>query len=167
MDAEKRILEHELDDIAYMTRAVELALDAERIGNLPVGALISLDGKIIAEAGAAILVPTFHPGRHAEVEALRRVPEFLWPRRRSMTCYTTLEPCVMCLGALVLHGIGRIVFGAYDTKGGAGSMLAHLPPYYAGGVGIPQWEGPLMPELCDDLYLRTAARFSVLDETQG
>ena len=94
----------------HLHRAVRLALEAERLGNLPIGALITLDDEVIAEAGNSVLVPHYHPGRHAEMEALRRVPEELWPRSREMTCYTTLEPCVMCMGAL-LHGVGRVVFG--------------------------------------------------------
>lgn len=81
-----------------------------------------------AEAGSSILTPIYHPGRHAETEALRRVPAGLWPRGREMSCYTTLEPCVMCFGALLLHGVGRVVFGARDREGGAGALLSRLPP---------------------------------------
>ena len=92
------------------------------LGNLPVGAVITLDENIIAEAGSLILTPVYHPGRHAEMEALRRVPVELWRRGRDMTCYTTLEPCVMCFGGLPLHGIGRIVFGAEDQQGGASGV---------------------------------------------
>lgn len=148
-----------MDDRGYLMRAVELAIAAESIGNLPIGAVITLGDRVIAEGANGIIVPRFHPGRHAEVEALRGVPEELWPQRRSMTCYTTLEPCVMCFGAIALHGIGRVVFGAYDPQGGAGVMLAHLPPYYARGINVPAWNGPMAPEICDDLYLRAAKRF--------
>ena len=152
-----------MKDDGYLLRAVHLALEAERVGNLPVGAVITLDDRIIAEGASAVLVPSFHPGRHAEVEALRAVPDALWPRRRSMTCYTTLEPCVMCLGALVLHGVGRVVFGARDPRGGAGAMMGHLPPYYAGGMSVPALEGPAAPELCDELYARAARRFALVE----
>lgn len=149
-------------DINHLRRAVSLALEAERLGNLPIGAVITLDGEVIAEAGNALLVPHYHPGRHAETEALRRVPESLWPRAREMTCYTTLEPCVMCMGTLLLHGVGRVVFGAEDTEGGGGQMLSRLPRYYAGGDCTPLWVGPLLPEVCDPLYERVNARFDVL-----
>ncbi|MDQ3805261.1 MAG: deaminase, partial [Acidobacteriota bacterium] len=108
------------------------------------------------------LRPVYHPGRHAEVEALRQVPASLWPRARELTCYTTLEPCVMCLGALLLHGVGRVVFGARDTAGGAGYLLAQLPAYYEGGAGAPEWVGPAMPELCDPLFRRVLERFDDL-----
>lgn len=150
------------DDIKYLERAVQLALEAERLGNLPIGAVITLDGLVIAEAGNSILVPHYHPGRHAEMEALRRVPENFWSRSREMTCYTTLEPCLMCMGAMVLHGIGRIIFGARDSEGGAGEILSHLPVYYANGVAVPQLSGPRLPELCDALYARVIARFDSL-----
>ncbi len=151
-----------MKDDGYLLRAVHLALEAERVGNLPVGAVITLDDRIIAEGASAVLVPSFHPGRHAEVEALRAVPDALWPRRRSMTCYTTLEPCVMCAGALVLHGVGRVVYGSSDAEGGAGGLLSHLPRYYAGGAGVPAWVGPALPEICDPLYARARSRFDAL-----
>lgn len=150
------------DDNKYISRAIEIALEAERRGNLPVGAVVVLDGEVVAEGGSSILVPVYHPGRHAEMEALRNVPVELWPRSREMTCYTTLEPCVMCFGALLLHGIGRIVFGAEDKEGGASVLLDHLPRYYAGGAGVPEWRGPLAADECDALYRRAAERFERL-----
>ena len=150
------------EDQKHLRRAVQLALEAERLGNLPIGAVITLEGRVIAEAGNSILVPHYHPGRHAEMEALGRVPVELWPLSREMTCYTTLEPCLMCMGAMVLHGMGRILFGARDTAGGAGEILSHLPVYYAGGVAVPQLFGPLLPDACDALYERVIARFDNL-----
>lgn len=149
-------------DMYHLHRAVQLALEAERLGNLPIGAVITLDGVVVAEAGNAVLVPHYHPGRHAEMEALKHVPAKLWPLSRAMTCYTTLEPCTMCTGALLLHGIGRVVFGTTDTEGGGGRLLAHLPDYYAGGAGVPLWVGPMLPELCDALYARAKDRFDAL-----
>lgn len=150
------------DNNNYISRAIRIALDAEKRGNLPVGAVVVLDGAVIAEAGSSILVPVYHPGRHAETETLRNVPAELWPRSREMTCYSTLEPCVMCFGALLLHGIGRIVFGAEDKEGGATAVLKHLPRYYAGGRGVPEWVGPVAADECDELYRRAAERFDRL-----
>ena len=149
-------------DSRFMRRALALALEAEARGDLPVGAVVALDGETIAEAGNAVLLPAYHPGRHAETEALSRVPASLWPRARAMSVYTTLEPCMMCAGALLLHGVGRVVFGALDPVGGAGQILAHLPPYYAGGAGVPHWVGPVLPGVCDPLYARVLARFDLL-----
>lgn len=144
-----------------MKSAVELALASERAGNIPVGAVITLGGEVIAQGCSEVLKPTYHPGRHAEIVALGGIDEALWPRAREMTCYTTLEPCVMCAGAMLLHGIGRVVFGAVDVLGGAGCVLGHLPPYYDQG-GVYDWEGPLMPEVCDPLYERADEAFAGL-----
>jgi tRNA(adenine34) deaminase len=153
---------HDWADFHFMRRAIRLALEAEARGDLPVGSVVTLNDEVIAEAGNCVLVPAYHPGRHAETEALRRVPELLWPRSREMCVYTTLEPCVMCGGAILLHGIGRVVFGARDTQGGAGHMLANLPAYYEGGAGVPEWIGPLMPEICDPLFRRVIEHFDAL-----
>ena len=150
-------------DDELLRRAVALALEAERGGNIPIGAVLAIEGAIIAEGGNAVLAPHYHPGRHAEKEALARVPVEWWPRSREMTCYTTLEPCVMCAGALLLCGVGRVVFGALDPAGGAGDIIRrHLPPYYAGGAGAPRWLGPAVPEVCDPLYERARAGFDAL-----
>ena len=149
-------------DLQHLRRAVELALAAERAGNLPIGAVITLENEVIAEAGNAVLQPVYHPGRHAEIEALRRVPAQLWPRARELTCYTTLEPCLMCGGALLLHGVGRVVFGASDPEGGAHVLLENLPPYYADPALVPAWTGPLLPDVCAPLYERLRTRFDAL-----
>jgi tRNA(adenine34) deaminase len=153
-------------DLAFLRRAVELALASERAGNLPVGALVVLDNQIVGEGRSELLQPTYHPGRHAEIMALRAVDERLWSRAAEMTCYTTLEPCVMCAGTLLLHGVGRVVFGAVDPFGGASFILGHLPPYYEDG-GVYRWEGPLLPGECDPLYKRTDQVFSELPVGRG
>jgi tRNA(adenine34) deaminase len=154
-------------DIGLMRRAIEIALESERQGNAPVGAVIVLGNSIIAEGASSILVPIYHPGRHAETEALRRVPVELWHLCRQMTCYTTLEPCLMCFGALLLHGVGRIVFGAHDKLGGARAILHHLPEYYADGVGVPKWIGPILSAECDALYERLKPKFDRLPCGRG
>jgi tRNA(adenine34) deaminase len=148
-------------DLAYLERAIELALHSERTGNLPVGALLVLDGTIISEGASTVLSPIYDPAAHAEMNALAAANKALWPRAREMTCYSTLEPCVMCMGSLLLHGVGRVVFGAIDVQGGAGRLLPHLPPYYAGREVI-EWVGPLLPEVCDPLYRRVDERFAKL-----
>lgn len=149
-------------DFQLLHRAVELALEAERAGNLPIASIITVGPEVIADAANALLIPYYHPGRHAEIETLKRVDPELWPRCREMTCYTTLEPCVMCMGTLLLHGVGRVVFGARDPMGGAGSLLSHLPPYYAQEAGVPEWIGPVLSELCDPLYSRVVEKFDSL-----
>ena len=150
------------DEARYLERAIELALLAEQEGNCPIGAVITLDGRILGEGGNRIASPHYDPGRHAEIEALRRVPPEAWERAPEMTCYTSLEPCVMCTGTLLLHGVGRVVFGSTDVGGGGGAILAHLPPFFEGSASVPDWIGPVAPERCDPLFERARAIFREL-----
>lgn len=150
-------------DALFMHRAIEVALKAERAGNPPVGALITLSDEVVAEGGAALLIPRFDGTRHAEMEALRAVPAELWPSSSRMSIYTTLEPCLMCFASILIHGIGRIVFGASDNHGGAGCVRSHLPPYFRKRSAQTKWLGPSMPVECNPLYARLLA---MLEETQ-
>lgn len=137
-------------DYDFLRRAAELAFEAERSGNVPIGAVIVLDGRVIAEGRNMVYRPLRHPGRHAETEALRAVPDEMWPRAREMTCYSTLEPCLMCLSTLYFHGVQRIVYGASAPAGGAGVLIDDLP-WYMGGI---QWVGPLRDETSCELRRR-------------
>jgi len=148
-------------EVKYLRHAMRLADEAERIGNLPIGAVIVLDGEVIAEGKNTIWAPHFDATRHAEVEALRSVPQGLWSRSREMTCYSTLEPCLMCLSALHLHQVGRIVFGSSDPRGGASPSFGHLPPYFEDESRVVPWIGPALPEACDELYTRARV---IIDE---
>ena len=151
-------------DRELLDRAVALALAAEERGHLPIAAVIALDGRIVAEAHSQVPGPPYHPGRHAEMLALAQVPVDLWPQADRLTGVSTLEPCLMCFGACLLHGVGRVVFGAHDVLGGAGPVRPHLPPYYADGRGVPAWVGPVDPERCDPLYHRADRAFARLPE---
>jgi tRNA(adenine34) deaminase len=146
-----------MEDEKFMHRAIELALLAEREGNLPIGAVISLKGEIVAEGRNTIWVPKFDATRHAEMEALRVVSSDHWESPGEMTLYTTLEPCLMCFGSILLHGIGSVVFGAADNYGGPGSLLAYLPPFFKEQFEKTQWLGPMMASECDPLYERARA----------
>ena len=84
------------------------------------------------------------------------MPEDLWPRAREMTCYASLEPCLMCLSSLYYHGIQRIVFGASAPAGGGGWLIAD-PPWYMRRI---QWLGPVRDP--DSRELRRRVRRSVL-----
>ena len=141
-------------DQDHLNRAIELAQEAGRNGNLPIGCVICLDDAIVAEGKNAIWVPSFAPYRHAELEALRTLPENLSPRLGEMTLYTTLEPCLMCAGAIWLHAIGRVIFGTSDRYGGVGACVDRLPPYFAEQHGRASWIGPVSSKECDLLYER-------------
>jgi tRNA(adenine34) deaminase len=144
-------------DISFFERTISLANEAERQGNLPVGVVICYEGKIIAEGKNSIWHPKFNADRHAEIEALRNVPEHFWKHAREMTLYTTLEPCLMCMGAILLHHIGRVIYGTSDHYGGADQVIGHMPPYFEEEISKIEWIGPAYPEKCDPLYERLAA----------
>jgi tRNA(adenine34) deaminase len=141
-------------DIIYFQRAIHLALEAEDAGNLPIGAVIRLGGEIVAEGKNAIWYPKFNPNRHAEIEALRNVPEDLWKSSGEMTLYTTLEPCLMCTGAILLHHIGRVMYGSADHYGGATLVFGHAPVYFEAERLQTDWIGPAYAEECDPLFER-------------
>jgi len=102
-----------------MRYAIRLAQRAEQQGEVPVGAIVVKDERCIAE-GWNIPITSHDPTAHAEVVALRgagiQVANY---RLNDATLYVTLEPCVMCLGAMSHARIKRLVFGAYDSKRGA------------------------------------------------
>lgn len=140
--------------LRYIQEAIQLAEEAERRGNLPIGAVITLDDAIIARGTNRIWQPALALTCHAEMEALRQVPQHLWQRSREMTLFTTLEPCLMCAGAILLHQIGQLIFGAADPYGGATMSLDTLAPFFKEEFATIQWQGPAFPEGCDPLYKR-------------
>jgi tRNA(adenine34) deaminase len=110
----------ERDWTLYMKRAIELARIGEARGDIPIAALVvDKDGQIIAEAHNEREIHR-DPTSHAEMLALRRASEKLgkW-RLVGCTLVVTLEPCVMCAGALSLSRVDRVVYGAADPKAGA------------------------------------------------
>ncbi|KJL21221.1 tRNA-specific adenosine deaminase [Microbacterium oxydans] len=128
-------------DRPAMARALELAAEAATASEIPVGAVVlDPEGRIIAE-GRNTREETHDPTGHAEVEALRRAAAAVgsW-NLEGHTLVVTLEPCIMCAGAVLQARIGRVVFGAWDDKAGAaGSMYDVLRdrrlPYRAEVIG--------------------------------
>jgi tRNA(adenine34) deaminase len=112
------------DDQAFMQRALELAARAEAEGEVPVGALIVLDGEIIGE-GWNRPIGTNDPSAHAEMVAIRAAAQRLGNYRLTgATLYVTLEPCPMCAGAMIHARVARVVYGATDPlAGSAGSAF--------------------------------------------
>ncbi|WP_211287894.1 tRNA adenosine(34) deaminase TadA [Xenorhabdus hominickii] len=111
-------------DEYWMRRAIYLAMQAQTQGEIPVGAVLVADNKIIAE-GFNHPITNHDPTAHAEIIVLRqgglRLQNY---RLLNTTLYVTLEPCVMCAGAMVHSRIQRLVYGASDMKtGAAGSLI--------------------------------------------
>ena len=116
------------DDSHWMAYALGLAHEAEALGEVPVGAVIVSEGKVIGE-GFNKPIASRDPTAHAEIQAIRdaglRIGNYRLP---DATLYVTLEPCTMCAGAIVHARIDRVVYGASDPKGGAcGSVFDLLP----------------------------------------
>ena len=106
-------------DIASMQTALAEAGIAAADGEVPVGAVVVVDGNVIA-TGHNRSICDSDPSAHAEIIALRAAARAQNNYRLpNATLFVTLEPCVMCVGAIVQARIGRVVFGAYDDKAGA------------------------------------------------
>ena len=110
---------HVDSDTAFMQLALEEARGAAAAGEVPIGALIEQDGRILARSGNRT-IRDCDPTGHAEVIVIREAARLLGNYRLAgTTLYVTLEPCSMCAGAIVQARIPRVVYGADDPKGGA------------------------------------------------
>jgi tRNA(adenine34) deaminase len=116
-----------LNDEHFMAFALECARRAAREGEVPVGAVLVAGDEVIAE-GWNRPVATHDPTAHAEIVALRAAAQRLGNYRLSnCTLYATLEPCTMCMGALMNARVARLVFAAWDGKAGACGSVLDLP----------------------------------------
>ncbi len=113
-----------VDDFTFMRAALEQAHKAQAIGEVPVGAVVVKDGEIIG-TGFNAPIAGHDPSAHAEMQALRAAGKALANYRLpGCTLYVTLEPCAMCVGAMLHARIARLVYGAADPKTGAcGSVI--------------------------------------------
>ncbi len=115
-----------MNDADYMREALLLADVAEARGEVPVGALVVMDGVVIGR-GSNQPINTHDPTAHAEVIALRDAAAARGNYRLpGATLYVTLEPCAMCAGAIMHARIGRVVYGARDLKTGACGSVVDL-----------------------------------------
>jgi len=115
------------DDESYMQRALELAHRAEAEGEVPVGAVIVKDDEVVAE-GWNRPIASHDPTAHAEIQAIRAAAQRLGNYRLpDTTLYVTLEPCIMCIGAITHARIGRLVYGTTDPRAGAIHSIYTIP----------------------------------------
>ena len=126
-----------------MRRALELAAEAAAAGEVPVGAVVTRDGDIVAEARNAMR-EGLDPTAHAEMVAIRAAAQALGsPRLDGCTLWVTLEPCAMCAGAIAMARLDALRFAADDPKGGGvvhGARFftqptCHHRPDILGGIG--------------------------------
>ncbi len=126
-----------------MRRALDLAAHAAEDGEVPVGAVVTLNGEILAEARNAMRGQT-DPTAHAEMTAIRQAATRLGrPRLDGCELWVTLEPCAMCAAAISLARIGKLTFAAEDPKGGGvlhgarvfAHSTCHHRPEVLSGIG--------------------------------
>ena len=142
-----------LTDEDFLREALELAKEAERGGEVPVGAVVVLDGRVIGRGRNSPLSRN-DPTAHAEILALREAGAATGNYRlENATMYATLEPCVMCAGALVAARVSRLVFGARDLRFGGVRSKFRLADADVLNHQIQIVEGVLGPE-CAELMQR-------------
>jgi tRNA(adenine34) deaminase len=134
-----------------MREALGLAARAAELGEVPVGAVVVKDGRVIGR-GYNCPISTADPTAHAEIVALREAAAALANYRLpGCELYVTLEPCAMCVGAMVHARIARIVYGAADPKTGACGSIVDLPGlatfnhhgHFEGGILADECSGVL------------------------
>jgi len=137
-------------DEAWMRYAIRLAQRAEALGEVPIGAVIVKDDICIAE-GWNSPIALHDPTAHAEIMALRKAGSALTNYRLpDATLYVTLEPCVMCMGAISHARIKRLVFGAFDAKRGAVCNALSLTDAAFLNHRV-SWEGGILEVECSGL----------------
>ena len=136
------------DDKHWMQQAIILAQQAQSLSEVPIGAvLVSDEGAVLGE-GWNQPIYRHDPCAHAEIIALRKAGQKRGNYRLlNTTLYTTLEPCVMCVGAIVHARIKRLVFGAFDPKAGAVSSVITLldSPHFNHRLA---WKGGVLADEC-------------------
>ena len=133
-------------DTAWMRLAIEQAHQAESLGEVPVGAVLVIDGALIAAAFNAP-ISGCDPSAHAEIAVLRKAAELRKNYRLPFsTLYVTIEPCTMCMGAMIHSRVQRVVFGAREPRAGAVVSQLQLAgqPFYNHQIEVT--EGVLADE---------------------
>ena len=129
-----------------MRLALDLAAEAARVGEVPVGAVVMRGGDIVATS-ANMMIGDTDPTAHAEIVAIRRAAAAIGqPRLDGCDLWVTLEPCAMCAGAIALARLRRLYYAAEDPKGGAvahgprlfGQPTCHHRPEIYAGLGAEE-----------------------------
>lgn len=140
-------------DRAGMEAALAVAARGAAAGEVPVGAVVVVEGRVVSEAHNETIARR-DLTQHAELLAIQRAMRALGTDRLDgATLYVTLEPCAQCAGAMVLARVGKVVFGAYDPKAGmagsVGDVLRHPRLNHR-----PEVQGGVLAEACGELLSR-------------
>ena len=147
-------------DREFMHAAMEQARAAMAEGNMPIGAVVVHDGRIVGVGRNAIENPP-DDTHHAELRAIQDAGSFLAEHKHQCTIYTSLEPCMMCLGAIVNVAIDKVVIAAPDSYVGALNLLPHGAYYRRKLEGMSIVTGVLEAEsqaLLDEYVRKTGWR---------
>jgi tRNA(adenine34) deaminase len=141
---------HKERDQFWLQKALELARQAEACAEVPIGAVLVLNDELLAE-GYNQPIASCDPSAHAEIISLRRGAEKLSNYRLlNTTLYVTLEPCAMCVGAMLQARIKRLVFGAYDAKAGAVTSVFQLLDTQSLNHSI-EYQGGVLADECSEI----------------
>jgi tRNA(adenine34) deaminase len=142
-----------INDVSFMQQAISLAIKAQEMNEVPVGAVVIQDNQIIGE-GWNQPIGLCDPTSHAEVIALRAAAKHVDNYRlTNCSLYVTLEPCMMCAGAIIHSRIQKLIFGAFDPKSGVAGSTTNLftIPHINHRVRI---EGGVLQEECGTLLTK-------------
>lgn len=159
------------DDISAMQVALELANHAAALGEVPVGAIVVLQQRIVG-VGYNCPISTLDPSAHAEVRAIRDAAQRLGNYRLNQCqLYVTIEPCSMCTGLLLHARIERLIYGATEPKAGAIESASQMPnqPWVNHHMQV---QGGIMAETCSQLMSsffsqRRAAKKKLKQQSQS
>lgn len=140
-------------DEIYMQRALELAEQAQKADEVPVGAVLVMDDKIVGE-GYNQVISLSDPSAHAEAQAIRSAGQAIDNYRLvNATLYVTLEPCAMCAGLITHARVKRLVFGATDPRTGATGTAIEVINHASMNHKVEVHSG-VMAEECGDILRR-------------
>ena len=138
-----------------MKKTLEQAEKALFAGEFPVGCIVVMQNRIIvASSRSGTKDGSTNEIDHAEMIALRQLTQLGKNTDAKITLYCNLEPCLMCTGAILLHQIGRVMYGSADHYGGASMVIGHMPTYFEEEAAQTEWIGPAFAPECDKIFER-------------
>ncbi len=141
------------NDDFYMKEALDEAMKALESGNWPIGCVIVIDSKIVSR-GYNKVYSSNNKINHAEIIAMNEISELLTKRGSEATLYATYEPCPMCLGAILLNHIKRVVYGTNIDESGGMCLQHHLPKRFKTDKYKIEVVPGVMAKECEDLFLQ-------------